>query len=388
MRTTRGNLMGRTVLREDPNLDRLLKYIPVEIITLYTAVKLALYQTPEESWTIIEEWAFISLWLIMFPIIIPAMIKLRRMALNDFKPNCDDVYPVLWARHVVVSMIAFCLWSWAIGSPLGRIQGIPVWSIGVATAVWTFGISMFDMTPTKTKAEYRKDKKMVIAVSSVAIISFVTFLIMFLQYALAPIDIFQPYGILYFSIMGLLFTLFVVSIILAIGTKLEHKNKKVFEHTIFQGVRIGQLGASLFFSGVVLSIIGLNAIWTYASLDFFIQMIGSLVVIIILAICLISALFIYFITKQIPTLGVVRGTNNLTLTVEDSKLTDLINAEYKLDKSNLAPINFTQSGNDLTSTIALPNKDRPIVFLEIHVKYKTTSNISSWDRYWKWTEYC
>jgi hypothetical protein len=98
---------GAAVVQPDPFQDRLLKLIPAEVVTVYTAV-FQILKTAK-----IEEWVY---WLVFALLLIANILYKKQAGVKDW-------------RQLLISSVAYVLWVLSIGGP------IPDFHIGKQDAV-------------------------------------------------------------------------------------------------------------------------------------------------------------------------------------------------------------------------------------------------------------
>jgi hypothetical protein len=112
----------------DGYIDRLLKYIPAEIIALYLGVTNAIPPPLKAHRT--------AVWVVS---VISALCVPLYMYLSTHKPN----RPTLWSQ-IAISSIAFPLWVFAIGGPFALLPGYDnyrwVAAVTICFATFLFGL--------------------------------------------------------------------------------------------------------------------------------------------------------------------------------------------------------------------------------------------------------
>ena len=103
---------GPTSVKEDTYLDRLIKYIPAEIIAAYVFISGILSTSSSD---IIVNWISFGVLLVLTPLYI-----WRLIALEDKKANNPQSRKPAWAQ-MIIAFFAFAIWVYAIGGPFASL---------------------------------------------------------------------------------------------------------------------------------------------------------------------------------------------------------------------------------------------------------------------------
>jgi hypothetical protein len=119
-----GPVTAATTGTEDTYLDRLLKYIPAEIITIYVFVEgiIRQYQTTEETQGIY--WVVFFVFLLLTPLYLWRVLRVSK------------------ATQLIVAFLAFFVWVFAVGGPFTFLEWYkPIYG-AILLPIFTFAVAI------------------------------------------------------------------------------------------------------------------------------------------------------------------------------------------------------------------------------------------------------